>query len=115
MGLILMESEILFSSSNCSLVLVISRLASCTLAIPLSALRAPPLPEACCFSFWACIIACLFFSASSRRFSFLQPLWPSFQPLPCGASLLPLSFVEPIFSLVQHRSPCVWLVYLLAF
>ena len=27
-------------------------------------------PAACCFSFWACIISCLFISASSRRFFF---------------------------------------------
>merc|ERR1719331_895384 len=49
-GLILMAREIFFSSSNCSLVLVISFLASRTFA-PADALAPPPLPAACCFSF----------------------------------------------------------------
>merc|ERR1712095_155519 len=67
-----MEREIFFSSSNCSLVFVISRRASWTLPIPLSAFFGPldPCPAACCFSFCACIMACLFFSASSKRFLF---------------------------------------------
>merc|ERR1712223_1875556 len=67
-----MEREIFFSSSNCSLVLVISRRASWTLPIPLSVFFGPlaPCPAACCFSFCACIMACLFFSASSKRFLF---------------------------------------------
>merc|ERR1712218_306793 len=67
-----MEREIFFSSSNCSLVFVISRRASWTLPIPLSVFFGPlaPWPAACCFSFCACIMACLFFSASSKRFLF---------------------------------------------
>merc|ERR1712012_582587 len=68
-GLMRMEREIFFSSSNCSLVFVISRRASWTLPIPLSVFFGPldPCPAACCFSFCACIMACLFFSASSQR------------------------------------------------
>ena len=39
---------------------------------PLSVFFGPldPCPAACCFSFCACIMACLFFSASSKRFLF---------------------------------------------
>merc|ERR1712168_126010 len=70
-----MLSEIFFSSSSCSLVLVISLLASPTFPIPPSGLfppipPPPPPPPAFCLSFWACIISCLFFSASSSLFLF---------------------------------------------
>merc|ERR1719439_461331 len=69
-GLILMDKEILFSSSSCSLVLVISLRASCTPPPPPPPTALPPLPEAACFSFCACIMACLLVSASSKRFLF---------------------------------------------
>merc|ERR1712083_558439 len=99
-----MEREIFFSSSNCSLVLVISLRASWTLAPPPAFwLHLPCL-------LYLLLVAFLFELASWLVFSFLllrgvsfslQPPWPSFRPLPCGASLPLPSFVGPIFSLAR--------------
>merc|ERR1719336_2700885 len=69
-----MLRDILFSSSNCSFVFVISFLASAKLPIPPTNLLPPPpslaAPPAFCFSFCACIICCRLISAASSRLRF---------------------------------------------
>merc|ERR1719362_2367880 len=68
---------------------------------PADALAPPPLPAACCFSFCACIISCLFISASSRRFFFSSASLAFFRPLPCEVFPPLPSFVDLISFLVQ--------------
>merc|ERR1712018_524652 len=108
-GLIRMDKEIFFSSSNCSLVLVISRRASCTLPIPLSVFFGSL--ASCLLLFLLCLhhglsLLFCFFQAFSLLFSlfgfFVGFLLPCFSfSLLSSSSSLDLCFLH---SLIYSRS-----------
>merc|ERR1711997_1131089 len=99
-GLILMEREIFFSSSNCSLVLVISSLRLEHLRRRMLWLLLPFLQLVAFLFVLASFLVSSFLLLRDVSFS-LQPPWPSFQPLPCEAFPPLPSFVDSISFLAR--------------
>merc|ERR1719472_419003 len=111
-GLILMERAIFFSSSSCSLVLVISLRASLPAVPAVDFLEAAPALSA----FWASSISCLLASASSRRFFFSSASAAllsasSFLSFSSSSFLAWLSFFSALLLLLGLSGPLVCLLF----